>query len=359
MNVKHINENEYRIFVISDVHGSQDLLKRLIEKLNIKPEDYLVLLGDYINKGDGGLETLRYIRKLQKRPRTYVLKGNHEYSMHKIFTDEKLFKKMYDRINNSNHNLINDILIEDGKKYSDFDVDSLFKYLNSKKEIIKQLDEFLTVLFFDNFVFIHAGYDRDFYTSNEYKYLKWDTYNDDSEINDMIVVVGHMPVSNFRDNVLDTRPYYNKEKHIIFIDGGVGVKRVSELNALIIDKHRNKITYDYLQENNFEEKKVIMNIPIKKDSEKVFVTYPNFNVEVLSRSDKFSVCRYLKNGKRFKVFSSMIKNYKLTYNYTNNFLSVPEGDKVYVCYYYEDYALVKYKNEFGWIKKESILWKKL
>ncbi len=355
MNVKHINENEYRIFVISDVHGNHELLKRLIKKLDINPEDYLVLLGDYINKGDGGLETLRYIKELQKRRRTFVLKGNHEYSMHKIFTDEKLFKNMYDRLNNSKRNLINDILTDDGKKYSDFDADSLFKYLNSKKEIINQLSEFLTVLFFDDFVFIHAGYDRDFYTSNEYKYLKWDTYNEDSEINNMIVVVGHMPVSNFRKDYFDTSPYYNKEKHIIFIDGGVGVKRVCELNALIIEKRYNKIRYSYIQENDFEEKKVKINIPLKKDNERVLVNYPNYNVEMISRGDKFSVCRYMKNGRRFRVFSSMIEKYKLTYNYTNNFLSVPEGETVYVCYYYEDYALVKYMDEFGWIKKESIL----
>ncbi len=350
----YIDDSEYKIFVISDIHGDHKLLKKLINKLNIMPEDYLILLGDYINKGDGGLETLEYIKKLNKRKKTYVLKGNHEYAMFKMFTQWKTFLKMYEWIKVNKKNLVNDILIADGKKHLFYDKKLLFDYLSSKTEIIDQLDGILTLLYFDDHIFVHAGYQKHISENNEYKYLKWDTYNEDSEINEKVVVVGHMPSSNFRNDKLYTSPYFNKEKNIIFIDGGVGIKKVSELNALIIEKRNGKLTYDNVQENNFIKKEIVREISIEKDQEDVFITYPNFEVEVIRNDGIFSVCRYLKNGKEFRVFTSMIDGNMLTYNYTNNFLTIPKGEFVYLCYYYEDYALVKYKGEFGWIKRECI-----
>ncbi len=355
MKEKHINENEYRIFVISDIHGNHKLLKKLIKKLHMKPEDHLVLLGDYINKGNGGLETLEYVKELDKRERTYVLKGNHESGMYMMFTDKYMFSKMCKWIDVNKKNLVNDILVSEDKKISDFTKDELFDYLNSKTEIIEQIENMLTVLYFDDFIFIHGGYEREMNADEEYKYLKWDTYNEDSGVNEKTVIVGHMPVSNFRDDMIDTKPFFNQGKNIIFIDGGMGVKRVSELNALIIEKRDGNITYDVVQENDFIKKTVLSNTYLTNDKDDVFVHYPNFEVEIIKNDGQFSLCRYLKNNREFRVFTSMLDGDRVTYNYTNNFLSVSEGDTVYVCYYYEDYALVKCNNTFGWIKKESIL----
>ncbi len=355
MHQVYVDKKEYKIFVISDIHGDLPLFKKLLAKLNITPSDYLVLLGDYVNKGDYGVETLDYVKELEKRKNTYVLKGNHELAMYDMFTNKMDFLEMYQWIIVNKKNLVNDILSPEGKCISDFTKDELFDYLSTKKHIIEKINSLITVLHFDDFIFVHGGYEKNIAKEEEYKYLKWDTFNEDSVVNDKTVVVGHMPVVNFRVDHIDTRPYFNHEKNIIFIDGGVGVNLVSELNALIIEKTNGKTTYQFVQENNFSVKKVKKTIRLDKDSESVFVNYPFFEVEIIEKGNPFSICKYKRTDKCFSIFTSMLDGDRVTYNYTNNFLSVAKGEEVQLCYYYEDYALVKYKNEFGWIKKESIL----
>ena len=45
--IEKINENDYnKIFVISDLHGQYDLFLKLLEKINLKREDLLVIMGD-------------------------------------------------------------------------------------------------------------------------------------------------------------------------------------------------------------------------------------------------------------------------------------------------------------------------
>ena len=46
-----IDAQEYRIVAISDVHARPDLLKKLIDKVELKESDYLIIIGDFITKG--------------------------------------------------------------------------------------------------------------------------------------------------------------------------------------------------------------------------------------------------------------------------------------------------------------------
>lgn len=61
------------VCVIGDVHGSMPLLERMMAQL---PQDHkVVLVGDYIDRGEHTCETLRY---LSARPDLTCLMGNHE-----------------------------------------------------------------------------------------------------------------------------------------------------------------------------------------------------------------------------------------------------------------------------------------
>ena len=54
-----------RIIAISDIHGNDALLKRLLQKVDYQPQnDVLLLLGDLIEKGPHNLQTLQTIRQL-------------------------------------------------------------------------------------------------------------------------------------------------------------------------------------------------------------------------------------------------------------------------------------------------------
>lgn len=78
--VERIDENNYdRIFAISDLHGQYDLFLRLLEKIELKREDLLLILGDICDRGKKSYEI--YMKCMKMRKLGYNLKfilGNHE-----------------------------------------------------------------------------------------------------------------------------------------------------------------------------------------------------------------------------------------------------------------------------------------
>lgn len=67
-----------RRFVISDIHGCFDTLKRLIAKIDLQKNDALFFLGDYIDKGPNPAEVLDFVIDLKKEFNVFTIRGNHE-----------------------------------------------------------------------------------------------------------------------------------------------------------------------------------------------------------------------------------------------------------------------------------------
>ncbi len=65
------------IYAIGDIHGCLAALKDLLARLPLKPEDELVFLGDYIDRGPDSKGVVEYLLK-NKKPNWKFLKGNHE-----------------------------------------------------------------------------------------------------------------------------------------------------------------------------------------------------------------------------------------------------------------------------------------
>ena len=47
-------------YAIGDIHGQIEALKTLIKKLNLKKEDHVIFLGDYVGRKSQWLEVLKY-----------------------------------------------------------------------------------------------------------------------------------------------------------------------------------------------------------------------------------------------------------------------------------------------------------
>ena len=69
-----------KIFVVGDIHGCFEKLIALMDKLPIDyNQDKLIFIGDYIDRGPGSFEVVRYLIELKKlKPDTVYIKGNHE-----------------------------------------------------------------------------------------------------------------------------------------------------------------------------------------------------------------------------------------------------------------------------------------
>ena len=78
--IEKINENDYnRIFVMSDIHGQYDLFLKMLDRINLKREDLLVIIGDICDRGKKSYEI--YMKCMKMIKLGYNLKfilGNHE-----------------------------------------------------------------------------------------------------------------------------------------------------------------------------------------------------------------------------------------------------------------------------------------
>lgn len=69
----------YHSYAIGDIHGEVTLLKRLLELLPFRPEDRLIFLGDYLDRGEDSIAVIRALQEIQqKHEHCFFLRGNHE-----------------------------------------------------------------------------------------------------------------------------------------------------------------------------------------------------------------------------------------------------------------------------------------
>ena len=71
-----------RVLAIGDIHGNFSRLMSLYRKVQFDPEqDFLVLLGDYVDRGPKPGNSLRWAMEMSKQPNVVALRGNHEQMM--------------------------------------------------------------------------------------------------------------------------------------------------------------------------------------------------------------------------------------------------------------------------------------
>ena len=74
--------NYRRILAIGDMHGKFTRLLSLFHKIDFdEQKDFLILLGDYIDRGDENMRCLRWAMEMSEKPNVIALRGNHEQMM--------------------------------------------------------------------------------------------------------------------------------------------------------------------------------------------------------------------------------------------------------------------------------------
>lgn len=66
-----------KMFAIGDIHGSYDLLEKVLDHWSPE-EEQLIFLGDYIDRGKDSLKVLNKVMELSKEYHVITLSGNHE-----------------------------------------------------------------------------------------------------------------------------------------------------------------------------------------------------------------------------------------------------------------------------------------
>lgn len=356
-----INQNpKGRIIAISDVHGGYEILLKLIDRLKIHRDDYLIIIGDFLQRGGPCQKTLSYIRKLGRREKTIVLKGNHEKFILSLLMEKN--KETFERyLKGVRHSCIlkewiNDLQIDTEKSNISDIQDEIKRNYYDELDYLKKLPVALEL---DDFVFVHAGVENieSWKDSSIENLLRTEEFLNKKHCLQKYVVVGHWPTQNYRERSLSGNPIVDKNKRIISIDGGYGVKKIGQINALIIEKYRNEWTFKSVQEDTFKEK-VITKEMDSVISKVVKLDWLDDKFELVEKRDEFSVCKKLSTDELFLLKNQFIgydnREAYLKEAYISKFLNVIKGDKVKIIEQYGEYLFVKHNGEVGWIKKECV-----
>lgn len=70
-----------RTLAIGDIHGCLTALDRLLAEVDLQPDDVLVTLGDYVDRGPASKGVIDRLLDLSQRCQLLPLRGNHEVMM--------------------------------------------------------------------------------------------------------------------------------------------------------------------------------------------------------------------------------------------------------------------------------------
>jgi serine/threonine protein phosphatase 1 len=79
-----------RILAIGDIHGCSTAFDSLIAAVDLQPEDRLVTLGDYVDRGPDSKGIINRLIALHDTGRLVALRGNHELMMLQAYKNSSL-----------------------------------------------------------------------------------------------------------------------------------------------------------------------------------------------------------------------------------------------------------------------------
>lgn len=357
---KQVNDN-YRMIVVSDIHGHLDRFQSLLKKVQYTSDDYLVILGDFVEKGDQVIETIHYVQELDKNDKTFVLAGNCEWALDALLSVPELayqIPKYLQRVSSNGciREVYHKLHLDDGRETVLGIQKQIHEYLKDEIDYISHLP---VTLKFNQFLFVHAGIEKrkDYQNSSLSSMLEMQRFYEKGHSLDEIVVVGHLPTSNYYQRHICNNILIDEKRKIICVDGGTGVKSISQLNALIIECKDNEISYD--QENVMPLPSCVVLCDVDSPNHSIHkIGYPYFQVKLLEKGKQFSLCYQSETEQTLYIKNEFLyeRNHQLYCldDYTDFMLSVKKGERVKLIGIYDKYAYVIYQSQVGWIECKKI-----
>jgi serine/threonine protein phosphatase 1 len=195
-----------RLLAIGDIHGCFDHFRELVEeKIRMRKDDRLILLGDYIDRGYQSREVIDYIIDLQENGFDLIpLIGNHESLMLGSIGSEQSSNNWF--MNGGYETLLS------------FGIESV-KELNPK--YLRFLKSLLYYYIQDQYIFVHAGFNDEINDPFEDKYqMIWSRRESYSNpvFKDKIIIHGHTPIpfSHCREEAVSDRNVINIDTGCVY-----------------------------------------------------------------------------------------------------------------------------------------------
>lgn len=349
--VKHLNTDGRRIIAVSDIHANLPYFKALLEKIGFCENDALILCGDFLEKGEHSLDTLRYIMELSKGFDVHPLCGNCD-EWHDILDGGFPLEKLKQYLMFRKSGLVWDMLTEAGyPPDEDIELSGLMPILAEKfKAEFDFLEAMPHIIDTPHYTFVHGGIRPDVPIREQIagECMKFDDFMGKGYTFSKWVVVGHWPVMLYRRDRVCAAPIIDAEHRIISIDGGCVLKDDGQLNALIIPYEGSE---DFTWEAYDCFPTATVTTPQKESDRSYYICWGDNRVRVLHRGEEFSHCRHIRSGYEMDILTKYLygEGEETECNDCTDFaLELNEGDRVSVVEKTSRGSFVKFKGCSGW-----------
>ncbi len=341
-----------RVLVVSDIHGNLSILKKALKNADFTQDDILIIVGDIVEKGPESLNTLRYVMSIDN---AYNVIGN---------VDVGIWHMINNISEDTAENHINYLeYMRKWKGTSLFDemtrelgvlVQTTSELVSIKERVLTHFEKELaflrdlpTAFVTEKYIFVHEGLpdenlgNLENYTLSDY--FKLNNFYMTQKSFEKYIVVGHYPVILYSEKYPDFNPLTDKNRKIISIDGGCGIKEAGQLNLMILP---NIISEDITFMRCDELPVFVATKSQEQGSDSLFVNFLDNEINIIEDGDEFSFIEHKSSGKKFWAPNDYISEDKLhCYDYTDYVLEVNKGDKL---------SLVKETSKGYIVKKDGI-----
>ena len=350
----------HRVFVTSDIHGHGHYLKQLLERVQFSQDDYLIIVGDMLEKGPDSLGTLRYIMELFEKGNVYPLMGNVDaFALsHILGIHEDIAEDVWAIVDRW-YRWWGSTLFHEMAKELDLPLtcpadavacrEPFMRYFSEELAFIENLP---TLLETDNYIFVHGGLREKEPANNAGPSLlalaKYDDFiNTTPHVFDKTVIVGHWPVILYRENMPSHEPLFCAEKHIISIDGGCGIKEDGQLNLLYLPDILcavEDITWE-----RYDELPVVTALEDQSASEdSISINWHTRHLTILEKGDEFTRIRHTHSGRELDIPTAYLYGDTECRDYTDYHLPVQKGDRLSVTHKTSRGIIAKKDGIVGW-----------
>ena len=302
--VKHIElPANRRVFAVSDIHACLDYLEGLLDKISFSTDDILILLWDLIEKGPRSIDTLQYIMRLCQTHTVHVIRGNCDRLLFDKVSNDWLF---HWRTCWRGNEIMNEFARRlDYTVRTPGDIDGL-------REAVKRgfpeeyafLMGLPVILESDRYIFVHGGVPREdgLESLEDWACMKNDDFlSQGHSFRNKWCIVGHWPTTLYRKEYPCANPLVSGDRQIVSIDGGCGIKRDGQLNALHVPHEPEEgrfawTCYDPLP------------TAVARDAQApsphcVNIHFGDNALKILERGEEFTSCVHIATGQKIDVLN--------------------------------------------------------
>lgn len=208
-----------RTFVLTDIHGNNELFKKSLKRIDLKKADRLIILGDLIDRGNdskGVLDTLLSLYEYGFYVKCLI--GNHE----------KMFLDAFLNTNNLNHWLVNG----GDKTLSSFLTSSIDKIPKKYFDLINSFEFYYES---ENYIFVHAALNMKIENPFlDIETILWERepskFIDNGWLGNRKLIHGHNPQN--KESILNS---INGNEKIICIDNGTYINKANYGSMCVLE----------------------------------------------------------------------------------------------------------------------------